>query len=82
MARIVGAGVFRPRWAEVVEEHPAAVRIGVEEDGVSADGTLGVGDHVAAADGARQVGLQEMQRIAFPQAVDIRARSVPDERPP
>lgn len=82
MARIVGAGVFWPRWAEVVEEHPAAVRVGVEEDGVSADGTLGVGDHVAAADGARQTGLQELNASRSLRPSTIRARSAPDERPP
>lgn len=62
--------MLRPGRAQVVEEYPAAVLIGVEVDGIAADGALCVGIDVTAADGTRRTGRQEMQRIAFPQVLE------------
>jgi hypothetical protein len=57
LGRIVGARVFRPWRAQVVEEHPAAVLVGVEVDGIATDGTLGVGIDVAPGNCARRIAL-------------------------
>jgi hypothetical protein len=57
--------VLWPGWTQVVEEHPAAVLVGVKKDRGAALRTTRIRIDETAADGARQVALEKADGIAL-----------------